>query len=228
VRAPRIAIAGLGCAAALAAAGPAAAATVSTRVEPYVEPAGTPLEESCSRYAQCPAGWIHVVLRAAPGELNDVSFSFEAPRTVVVADGGAALVAGSGCTPRPDGSAACAPPTAADWWLDARARLGDGDDIAMTEGVSLRADGGAGNDILRGGAGVDTLRGGPGDDLLIGGAGPDRLFGGPGRDTLRGGGGDDLLSARDGIPERLFGGAGHDRARADRADAAHSIERLER
>ena len=63
-----------------------------------------------------------------------------------------------------------------------------GDDVingsVLPAGVSLTADGGAGDDILLGGAGNDTLSGGPGDDVLLGGGGQDVLDGGPGDNVV--------------------------------------------
>ncbi len=63
-----------------------------------------------------------------------------------------------------------------------------GDDVingsTLPAGVSLTADGGAGDDILLGGAGNDTLSGGLGDDVLLGGGGQDALDGGPGDNVV--------------------------------------------
>jgi Ca2+-binding RTX toxin-like protein len=64
-----------------------------------------------------------------------------------------------------------------------------GDDVIdgsrlSAEAIQLKADGGAGADVLLGGAGADTLLGGSGDDVLIGG---------PSFDTLDGGTGDNVL-----------------------------------
>jgi hypothetical protein len=209
-------------------AAPAEAATVSRAVIPYVEPPGTPLEESCSRYAACPPGTVRVDVRALPAETNEVTIAVETPSVVVVRDTSAPLVAGTGCAARPDGSVACAPPSSEGWWLAADVVLGDGDDTVVSRGVATHASGGHGNDILRGGPGVDALHGGPGDDLLIGAGGPDRLFGGAGRDTLRGGRGADHLSARDGGPDLVYGGPGTDRARVESADTLRSVERVDR
>jgi Ca2+-binding RTX toxin-like protein len=210
------------------AAAPAEAATVSRTVIRFAEPVGTPPEESCSRYALCPPGTVRADVRALPGELNEVTVTVGAGSVVVVRDAGAPLIAGEGCAARPDGAVACSPPEPGAWSPAARVFLGDQDDTLVASGVTLRAGGGEGNDVLRGGPGLDTLRGGPGDDLLIGGPGRDRLFGGPNRDTLRGGAGRDYLSARDAGPDRVFGGPDTDRARADGADTLRSVEHLDR
>ena len=101
---------------------------------------------------------------------------------------------------------------------------GGGDDIVTNNAPApMRADGGAGNDVLNGGAlgdilrdssGNDTLRGNGGQDdlntdfesgggihdVLDGGAELDILYAGPGDDTLLGGSGND----------RLVGGKGAD------------------
>jgi len=47
-----------------------------------------------------------------------------------------------------------------------------------------RADGGAGNDVVRGWSGPDTLIGGSGNDQLFGGAGNDTMTGGTGADQF--------------------------------------------
>jgi len=65
----------------------------------------------------------------------------------------------------------------------------DGDDAmdasSLQDGfISLRADGGAGDDILIGSAGADTLLGGDNDDVLQGGPGIDALDGGPGDNVV--------------------------------------------
>ena len=106
------------------------------------------------------------------------------------------------------------------------------------ESVPLRAEGGAGDDILASGADNDELQGQEGDDHLFGGEGNDTLdspFSGEtldprldpsaGRDDLNGGPGDDKL---DGGPagrsleaDVLSGGEGR-----DKADYSTRTERL--
>jgi len=84
--------------------------------------------------------------------------------------------------------------------------------------VSVRGDGGGGNDTITGADNDDRLRGENGDDELFGGAGDDRLdggddndelFGGLGDDDLRGDAGNDILNGDDG-DDRLRGGDGDD------------------
>lgn len=65
----------------------------------------------------------------------------------------------------------------------------DGDDVLEASRLSagvvqLKADGGAGNDVLIGSDGNDVLAGGAGDDVLIGGAGQDVLDGGSGNNVV--------------------------------------------
>ncbi|WP_170181780.1 FG-GAP-like repeat-containing protein [Phreatobacter stygius] len=73
----------------------------------------------------------------------------------------------------------------------------------------IRADGGAGDDIIRGTSGTDILVGGVGNDTLEGRDGQDWLFGDEGNDTLDGGRGDDFLSGGAGN-DGLAGGEGND------------------
>lgn len=96
--------------------------------------------------------------------------------------------------------------------------LGAGNDVMEvapdTQG-KIRANGGAGDDLMVGGAGRDTLSGGTGNDYLIGGNG-DRLFGEEGDDRIEigfgfgaGGAGDDTLFGAVGAAT-LQGGTGND------------------
>jgi hypothetical protein len=75
--------------------------------------------------------------------------------------------------------------------------------------IASRADGGAGNDVLRGGSGADQLTGGDGNDQLMGNAGNDRLDGGAGNDAAWGGMGNDLVMGGDGN-DQVYGDAGAD------------------
>ena len=64
-----------------------------------------------------------------------------------------------------------------------------GDDVVDASGlasttIQLRANAGAGDDVVIGGAGNDVLLGGDGDDVLIGGPGNDVLDGGTGNNIL--------------------------------------------
>jgi Ca2+-binding RTX toxin-like protein len=158
--------------------------------------------------------------RAAPGETN---------RVIVVAEEGELRIGDN--VPIDLQAAAC---RRADW-DDAttvrcplgalRVEAGDGNDRVsflydFPAGVTLSADGGAGNDSLEGptgtapvtlagGDGDDELKGGLGNDTLDGGAGDDTLVGQAGDDTLLGGPGNDDLAGLDGA-DRIDGGAGID------------------
>jgi Ca2+-binding RTX toxin-like protein len=78
--------------------------------------------------------------------------------------------------------------------------------------VSIRIEGGTGNDVMYLGSTVTTpvsMFGGPGRDVIIGGLGNDTLDGGVGNDYIRGEAGDDVLVG--GIHDDiLIGGAGND------------------
>lgn len=210
-------------AATLLLAAPANATTVSQVSKPYVEPADVPLEESCSRYAQCPTGVRETALTAAPGESNTVVVQLSAT-ALVFADATAPITAGAGCTAQPDGSASCPLPASTEL-STLTLTLGDGDDRATLSGMLGAAiSGGAGDDTLRGGAGIDVIDGGAGRDTISGGGGDDTLRGGGGADDIRGGAGDDTIAARDGMRDKVSGGRGRDTARADKRDRLRSIE----
>ncbi len=73
-----------------------------------------------------------------------------------------------------------------------------GNDVVNTAGditISVRLEGGDGDDKLKGGGGHDVLLGGEGDDLLVGRDGRDLLVGGLGADRLIGNPDDDILIA---------------------------------
>ena len=89
-----------------------------------------------------------------------------------------------------------------------------GDDTIDSSGLSaarlqVRADGGAGNDVLLGGDGDDVLSGGDGADVIFAGSGDNVAFGGAGDDVLRGEEGDDFLDGGAG-DDILIGNAGDD------------------
>lgn len=101
---------------------------------------------------------------------------------------------------------------------------GAGNDVVVNNApASMRADGGAGNDVLRGGDLGDNLRDSSGNDELAGRGGDDDLdasfetgngtrdilVGGTGSDLLKGGPGDDQLRGS-ADNDRLEGGAGAD------------------
>lgn len=83
------------------------------------------------------------------------------------------------------------------------------DSFTNDTSVRCRADGGAGNDILRGGRAADVLIGGDDDDQLFGNGGNDTASGGTGDDVIRGGTGKDRLLGEDGF-DTLFGEEGND------------------
>jgi Ca2+-binding RTX toxin-like protein len=113
---------------------------------------------------------------------------------------------------------------------------GPGRDVIRSEGPSIRAAGGPGDDLIHGGPRADALRGGngddrlrphggadvvlgnDGDDLAVGGSGGDLIFGGADDDNLFGRTGDDILRGATGEDividlhgtDRLYGGADPD------------------
>ena len=165
-----------------------------------------------------------LVLRAAPGEANDVTLSGEEAGRLSISDGDGHAFPADRCTQVDVGySIHCDIPTSV------RVLLNDGNDrlvvnhtapnglqvTAMGEGgrdelktidgqTKITFDGGADNDILRSEGGGDTLRGGTGDDQLEGNGGADVLQGGDGADKLTG----DACGQAAG--DVLDGGAGYD------------------
>ncbi len=87
--------------------------------------------------------------------------------------------------------------------------LGGNDSFANLTGIRCRADGGAGEDVLRGGRAADELLGGGDDDQLFGNGGNDSLDGGDGNDTASGGPGNDRVRGGLGA-DHLLGDAGND------------------
>ena len=75
--------------------------------------------------------------------------------------------------------------------------------------ISLKVDGGAGNDTLTGGDGNDVLIGGDGDDLIDGGRGNDTALMGAGNDTFvwNPGDGSDSVEGGDGTDTLQFNGS---------------------
>jgi hypothetical protein len=130
---------------------------------------------------------------AAPGERNAISVA-PAGTGLAIADAGAPLTAGPGCT-LTDTTALCTAPRL-------EAELGDGDD-SLTLTASLAAD----------------LRAGPGDDrLTVLGPAAATLDGGTGSDTLIGGSGSDSIVLRDRLSDSALCGAGQDVVRAEVLD----------
>jgi hypothetical protein len=89
--------------------------------------------------------------------------------------------------------------------LAVRANGGD-DNIRVRPGTNLR-----GISLrLEGGAGNDTIVGSDAHDVLVGGEGDDRIWGRKGNDLILGGGGNDELHGEEGR-DIIIGGAGDDR-----------------
>lgn len=87
--------------------------------------------------------------------------------------------------------------------------LGGNDSFVNLTGIRCRADGGAGEDVLRGGRAADELLGGSESDQLFGNGGNDSLDGGDGDDTASGGPGNDRVRGGLGA-DHLFGEDGND------------------
>jgi hemolysin type calcium-binding protein len=149
------------------------------------------------------------------GERNDLTLTPDGDG-IVVADGGAPLVADRGCERREDGTVRCRldkpitqvvlePGTGDDVVRAALpqanlvfAILDAGNDRFEGDAKEVWGQGDDGDDVLVNlGAGASDLEGRAGDDTLTGGAGADELQGGPGRDTVTGGAGDDELHGGD-------------------------------
>jgi Ca2+-binding RTX toxin-like protein len=162
-----------------------------------------------------------VTYRAAPGEINHVVGGGDNATLFTLADTGAVVTAGAGCTSVDAHHAECRPIPADASIIPPgplNADLGDGDDTATG---ATEADGGPGNDTL---ADTQFPSGGPGDDVLVGTEnGGDDLEGGPGRDTLSGLAGDDTLAGGPG-DDTLDGGPGTDTASYLDATAAVHVD----
>jgi hypothetical protein len=164
---------------------------------------------------------VDVLFQAAPGEVNDATFTYDADGVTIV-DAGAALtvpmtLAGPSCVAQGPSTVRCPLP------LRLTVKLGDGNDTldygpvtaAVDVDLARRVATGAqiGTDTL---AGLENAIGGRGDDRLVGDAGPNELVGGRGADTLLGGAGDDILrgeelnAAYPGYRDRIDAGPGDD------------------
>jgi Ca2+-binding RTX toxin-like protein len=152
-----------------------------------------------------------LVLRAAPGEKNWLTVGPDdyAPGRLQFSDIGQPTSYPSSCTPWEYSSfVSCDVPSGG-----VRLEAGDRDDTLdvsdnMPAGLTITADGGSGNDVLRGPAFTETV------DSLLGGDGNDKITGGMGADNVDGGAGDDELDARQG-PDVVRGGDGNDKLGAD-------------
>ena len=171
---------------ALLAASPASAATVTLRVDPRN------------------TNFAGIVYRAAAGEANRLTITFtEEFRTIRVVDTGATITAsGPQCRSIDANTAECtvAGVPGVLQLLGANVALADLDDVVVSEGPGLVANGGPGDDSLRGTSGVaGTLNGGGGRDTLVGGSNSDLLIDGDASgaadaDTLDGRGDADAVS----------------------------------
>jgi Ca2+-binding RTX toxin-like protein len=85
--------------------------------------------------------------------------------------------------------------------------------------VSLRLEGGVGNDTLTGGDGEDFLWGGPGADAITGGNGSDVIIGGAGSDTI---------TAKEGASDDIRCGTAVDVVGADSNDVLRDCETVTR
>jgi Ca2+-binding RTX toxin-like protein len=172
---------------------------------------------------------------AAPGERNDVLVTRIDDHRIRVTDAGATITAGAGCRSVDAHTADCAnegpSPGAPRWFLTAVVQAGDLDDTVRSTGVGLRADGGAGDDMLAVDAGIASeLDRGGGRDHLVGGSNGDTLIdgdtsGAADSDTLEGRGGGDTVSyagRTNPVTVDLRGGASA--GEAGEADVLRSIE----
>lgn len=157
-----------------------------------------------------------VTFDAESGEANDVRVATSPPSSpptsvVEVADTGAPLLAGAGCTRVDAAHVICDIDTA---FLEiVEVHLGDGNDRVRSTGPALRAFGGPGDDRIEGADAYVDLSGEEGADTLIAGGSGGRLNGGPGPDRVTGSPGDDTIVDGDGrtASRDLYdGGAGED------------------
>ena len=140
---------------------------------------------------------------AAPGEANALSVAAGLTETsMIVADSGAPVIAGSGCSVGADGSASCS------------AALGD------SPVARIHVDSGDLDDSVSVVATLPAVvAGGEGDDRITGGDGDDTLLGGGGADFADGGRGDDSIDVRDGVADSAWCGRGFDSVSGETLDA---------
>jgi Ca2+-binding RTX toxin-like protein len=134
---------------------------------------------------------------AGDDEANSVSVSLAAS-TYTVADAGANVTAGSGCSQAGTNAVTCPQGTINLLNIDVRDLA---DTVALGLGTAAATiNGGEGDDTLTGGSLVDTINGGadadhidggPGNDILNGDSGDDTFVGGTGNDAFTGGTGTD-------------------------------------
>jgi hypothetical protein len=112
-----------------------------------------------------------LVVRAPAGEANRLTVARGAAGEFQVADVGATLRAGPGCTAVGAQQVDCATSSP---FLTAFVFAGDGDDT-VSSSVAVHVDGGSGDDRLAGSPAADALYGGKGRDVLHGDDGDDAL-----------------------------------------------------
>jgi hypothetical protein len=149
-----------------------------------------------------------VVDATGPHQTADEDIALSASADVVTVTQRAAdgtLTARTPCVAVSPAAVTC--PRASD--TEARAYMGDGDDLVHAEGLPFRVE-------IYGGAGDDRITAGDLDDLLHGGAGSDTLDAGPG---------DDVLDTADRQADAaLTCGAGEDRLDDDLVDPVSDCE----
>jgi hypothetical protein len=172
--------------------------------------------------------------RAAPGEQNRLSLSYNGATAYTVVDS-AGLTPGRNCVASDATHVTCTrtPGTRLGGVL---VNLGDRNDRATVAGRGAVVLGGGGSDLLKGSGFADTLSAGDstiktarahtkdrlagrgGDDLLRGSRGDNRLDGGKGNDSISAGRGDDIIKSRDKQVDQVRCGGGFDQATLDTAD----------
>jgi len=139
----------------------------------------------------------------APGEVNTLTVAAGlTDASMIVADSGAPLSVGPGCTLAADGSASCSAPLG-----DTPVARIELDTSDLDDSVSVAA------------ALPAVILGGEGDDRITGGDGDDSLVGGGGIDFADGGTGDDSIDVRDAVADSAWCGRGFDSVRAETLDA---------
>ena len=136
-----------------------------------------------------------VFYAAAPGEVNNLSVSFNGT-DYVLTDQGAAVEAGAGCS-----------------------ALGNTATCAGAGIIGMTLSGGDGADSLENTTSTrSTLSGGDGNDSLVGGSGNDTMRGNQGVDSISGRAGDDYVDVRGDRGDLVTCGIGDDTVQADDAD----------
>lgn len=175
--------------------------------------------------------------RAAPGERNRLTVSFDGSSTYTLTDS-VGITPGRNCDrlkPSDPTRVVCLQTTSTPLG-GVLIKLGDKDDRATVSGRGAVVLGGAGSDVLKGSGFADTLSAGSsevkvaraqthdrlsgrgGNDTLLGSRGDNRIDGGKGQDRISAGRGDDVITARDSQVDQVRCGGGFDQAKLDTAD----------